>query len=33
MVVKYGVSVDNWYNIDEKGIALGVGNKTKVLVP
>ena len=32
MVAKYGVSADDRYNIDEKGIALGAGNKTKVLV-
>lgn len=32
-VAKYGVSTDNQYNMDEKGIALGVGDKVKVLIP
>jgi DDE superfamily endonuclease len=32
-VAKYGVSADDRYNMDEKGIALGVGDKTKALVP
>jgi hypothetical protein len=32
-VTKYGVSADDQYNMDEKGIALGVGDKAKVLVP
>jgi len=31
IVVKYGVSKDDWYNISKKGITLGVGNKVKVL--
>ena len=32
-VAKYKVSADDQYNIDKKGTALGVGNKTKMLVP
>ena len=32
-VAKYRVSVDDQYNINKKGTTLGVGDKTKVLVP
>ena len=32
-IIKYAIPPGDQYNIDKKGIAIGLGNKIKVLIP
>lgn len=32
-VAIYGIAAEDQYNMDEKGVAMGVGDSSKVLIP